>query len=72
MAALDAYLVSETDASVIRKCLFCGAHVEDPLRESANFIVHLTSPMPNHREQTAWDDYVASIKSRLNASADPN
>ena len=65
MGAFDAYVVSKTDATVTRRCSFCDAHVEDPLEESSNFVVHLTSPMPNHRELKAWDDYVAFIKSRL-------
>jgi hypothetical protein len=61
MAAFDAYIVSKSDSAVIRKCPFCDVHVEDLRGESNNFIAHLASPIPKHREKKEWADYVASI-----------
>jgi hypothetical protein len=41
MAAVDAYVVSETTTTVTRKCPFRDGNVEDSLGEGKNFIAHL-------------------------------
>jgi len=61
MPAFDAFVVSDIDRTVTRKCPFCDAHVEDFRGESVNFIAHLPSPTPKHQEKKEWADYVASL-----------
>jgi hypothetical protein len=57
----DGFMVSRTKTSVIRKCPFCEAPIEDALEKDINFIVHLGGPTPKHQLKQAWADYVAFI-----------
>jgi hypothetical protein len=55
----DRFTVSETEATVMRKCPFCDWLVEDASGKNIEFIVHLGSPTAEHQRKQPWADYLA-------------
>jgi hypothetical protein len=61
VAPSDRFIVSKTDRTVIRKCPFCYAQLEDFTGKDVNFIVHLGNPIVPHRTKQEWADYVTRM-----------
>lgn len=57
----DAYVVSQTELFVIRKCPFCEELIEDTRGTDINLIVHLGSPSTRHRTNRMWAEYVTAM-----------
>jgi hypothetical protein len=57
----DAWIIAKKDRTMIRRCPFCDGQTEDSVGRDINFIVHLGSATPKHREKQAWADYVTSM-----------
>jgi len=60
-AQSNGFIVSKTERTVIRKCPFCGASIEDLLGKDINFIVHLGKWSPEHQAKQDWADYVTRM-----------
>jgi hypothetical protein len=57
----DAWILTKTDRTVLRRCPFCDTQISDFLGRDINFIVHLGTGLPKHREKKAWADYVTAM-----------